>query len=1410
MMTNPIMEGFGNAKTVRNNNSSRFGKHFDIQFSSNGVILGAVTTVYLLEKPRICQHLEGERNYHIFYMLAKAPKPIRDLPSVALTKWENYFILNQKGTVAEVTTWNDEEEFADCHESLFKLGFSNDQRTELYVMLAACLSLGNIKFDAGKEGSEVKDTKLLSRCAEQLQVEPTMILDAITFKTMGGGKISTYKSPLDPLRANIARNSLVMHIYSLCFDWCVQVINDYISVFNAAYCTGVLDIFGFENFATCNSFPQLCINFTNESLHNLFIEHVFKLEQEVYVREEVEWSFVSYEDNQHVIDLIAKRPLCILGLLDEGCTTGSGKDSSVLENCHSTFGSEAKNAKYKAYMKPKKASDKTFIVSHYAGEVIYTIEGFVEKNKDELSADIMALLEVHTRFDQLKQLAQNDSKKKEEAAAAKEAFKPGARRGGGGGGGGGPGLKKKTVGKTFSESLSSLMEKLRSTEHHYIRCLKPNQTLKAGDWDNDFMLKQLAYSGTLEVTQIRKAGLNVRRPLKHFYQYYRICADDPASLRAGTVTKRCELLLKQLAVDPNKYRVGKTLLFLQNNDIIDRLDKVREHRILGLVITLQSFFRMLKYFVAYRKIRRAILRLQGFCKSWEIRRAYIDVRVSARLLQRHARTYLAHKKFQDMLEDLDLTKERKRAILLKILHPERYGKTRIGLSGKRRGRVLLKPGKVKSRDDDGKAEYMEMPKFQVSHEGWLSVRIGKLSKAVKYYVSLKQGTLTLFEDHESLDAVLSYNLAVCELQGYSSPAMRRDVNGLTDLPHLSTTASGKVKPTTSLTVVRKDELYAHKVRGFRAIGRRIKGTLWGSNSIVMEIEPDVQRSVELLATWGDKIEEAMHEAMLVDSYKMQVNLDGEEEDKPVNQKVATIIKEGYMRKRKTGNNKLQDLKRSWERRYCVLYNDGKLRYYESRDKAEEKGSLDLRFFALHEEDEDLEIDDEEEGEERQSLKLANQFFKIEKGKQFGLHSGQKAFFLASPERAVADEWIATLQTTLAILYQKSPIFSQDFLRVSLMDGTFTTMVMDEATRTRDVVRYMCKKHCLNNESEWGLIEQWDHPGLPGGTSERKLPNDELLLDQTVLAWEHAARKRYGLVSMVPQLAFQLVLRKQTSLLPHARTKKEQHLEFCQALADMREGRFTTGNKEEVFELAGLAIFKDLHVGIGDGGEAEDMKEIVLEEGQLTGQLHHYLPYHWFRSLEAKRSPVQKQTVADWDGAVVRAFNDLTRGALDEIHHDGADRFATPTRKIVAAFRMETEMNAVAATRMFIERVRLAPLCFSAQYVAEMWSVDKILKILVVINYGGLHIYRLGASPTLLSTFDFNTLVSWQSMNDMLIINIIYAAKGEVNKRREKLRFLTRESIQMRTLLSRYAEVVLADLVKKMKLEGAHGEATESY
>ena len=306
-----------------------------------------------------------------------------------------------------------------------------------------------------------------------------------------------------------------------------------------------------------------------------------------------------------------------------------------------------------------------------------------------------------------------------------------------------------------------------------------------------------------------------------------------------------------------------------------------------------------------------------------------------------------------------------------------------------------------------------------------------------------------------------------------------------------------------------------------------------------------------------------------------------------------------------------------------------------------------------------------------------------------------------PHMQVCDEWISTLQTTLSILYQKSPLFSQDFLRVYMMDGTFTTMPLTETTKTRDVVKFMCKKHTLNNESEFGLLELWDHPGINGNMSERKLPNDELLLDQTMLTWEQAARKRFGIVNTVPHTAFKLVMRKLSSLLPQARTKKEQHLEFCQAMADLKDGRFTVEDKSEIFDLAALAIFKDLQEGLS---EAEQEEELVLEEGQLTAQLHHYLPSYWFKALENKKSSMRQQQIEEWDRKVVQSFNELTRSELRE------DECITEVRKIVYSFRLETELNALASTRMFIERVRLAPLCFSAQYIAEMWSVDKILKV----------------------------------------------------------------------------------------------------
>ena len=217
MMTNPIMEGMGNAKTIRNNNSSRFGKHFDVQFGEAGEILGAFTSVYLLEKPRIALHMKGERNYHVFYMLCKAPAEVRE--PVGLEKWQDYGILNMEGTVAEVTTWNDNAEFKDMHTSMLNLGFSSEQRQECYLMLSSVMQLGNVKFNADGDGSVPADPAQLARCATMLQVETAALTEAVTSKTMGGGAIEKYKKPLEVSQALTARNSLLMHIYSLVFDW---------------------------------------------------------------------------------------------------------------------------------------------------------------------------------------------------------------------------------------------------------------------------------------------------------------------------------------------------------------------------------------------------------------------------------------------------------------------------------------------------------------------------------------------------------------------------------------------------------------------------------------------------------------------------------------------------------------------------------------------------------------------------------------------------------------------------------------------------------------------------------------------------------------------------------------------------------------------------------------------------------------------------------------------------------------------------------------------------------------------------------------------------------------------------------------------------------------------------------------
>ena len=1446
MQTNPVMEAIGNAKTVRNNNSSRFGKHFDIQFDEKGAILGAFTSIYLLEKPRITEHMKGERNYHVFYMICKSDNTIRD--PINCKNWEMYKICSQAGTVAEVTSWNDNAEMKDMHAAYLKLGFSEKQRTELYTMFSIGLHLGNVEFedsDSG-EGCAITTPETLELTAEMLQVAPEDLGQAVTAKTMGGGVIEVFLKPLEARQARGAASSLIQYIYCLCFDWCVDVVNDYIAVGSCDFAVGVLDIFGFENF-TLNSFPQLCINFTNESLHNLFIEHVFKLEQETYIREEVDWQFVEYEDNQPTLDLIAKRPVCVYGLLDEGCSSGAGTDSSVLSNFNGVFKDPKK---HKSYIKPKKSADKCFCIAHYAGEVTYDITGFVEKNKDELSVDIEELLNEKTKFEQLQALARRDAEKKADADAAKAA--PTKKNKGGG-------KKKKTVSRTFGDSLVALMTKLRATEHHYIRCLKPNQTLKAGDWDNEFMYRQLAYSGTLEVTEIRKAGLNVRRPLAHFYRYYKICADDQTMLRAGTVTKRTELLLDQLGIDENKWRVGKTLVFLKDYEIMDQLDKLREEKIVEYVIILQSYFRMCKDLQHFRRFRRYVCRIQGYIKTQVIREAFEEVCQATRVVQKYARRRIYYNNYNHIMEEhrpkegeegeMDFPKAREamhKSLIklnpsLSFFAPARRDSTggmarRGSAGGERRASASGGVGRRASLSDDP-----SMPRFRNRHKAWLTAKYGKGGKTEQCFAYMRLGMFTLFKDENLALPLISFPLSATTLTSEGTT-----VRLTTPLPpSLSALAAAKKKGAAGGKG--KGAAAAAEPSGVPTLTEEIVLTPPTSGEEQSGLTP-----VDRLNQFKKKLEEGIAEAQSMDSdLNLAFNLGVDVEAKPEDS--LEVVTEGYLHTKflqldegqpvdsKTMHRAWEAHKEGWARAYFVLLNNGKLKYYESAGaagmpvgKRVELGEINLRLFAVTEVEEEFDASEAAADAEKAKkggkggkagntgkakskvkpveMKIEGEFYSLVKGKQFDLRNGRMIFRLASGVPAIAEEWLNTLTAATTTMYQKSPVFAQNFIKVHLLNGEVSRQLINENTVCVNLVKRMCKEFSLNNDTEWGLYELWDYPDLPGmpGMKERKVPNMEVLLDQTMLKWEVATRIRWGMVAAMPENSFKLVLRKSSSLTPTTRSKEELSLEYRQAMIDFREGAFAleeseanpdgllTEEQEEVWDLAACAAFKDAFdkrlaeaaAAEEEGGlTAERARELQrmlehnitdMEPGDLDGMEAEYLPASWWAAGDPAKPKLE-----GWRKKICERFHALL---VEEIMDTGDSMGLT--KRLMFDYRMEADPNAYSIMNLFVDRIRRAPKCFAMQFMAHLWSQERTHGVVLQVNYLGLHIYTPGEAQTLMCSFQFlDSLVSWLALNDMLTVHVVH----KPTKRSAKLHFLTREAMQIKTMLTRYSEAVLQEL-----------------
>lgn len=369
--TNPILEAFGNAKTVRNDNSSRFGKYINIYFSSKGAIEGGNIEQYLLEKSRIVGQNKGERNYHIFYALVDGLSG-DEKRKLELNKPADYAYLNS-GNMLTCEGRNDSLEFADLRSAFKVLNFTDAEVWSMFSLLAAILHLGNLKFKSYNlnniDSSEVADALNANRIASLLGVNKSKLCEALTRKTMVVHG-DTVISPLTASAAVDGRDALVKAIYGHIFERIVEVINKALHRDQqlSSNSVGILDIFGFENFDS-NSFEQLCINYANENLQQFFVKHIFKLEQEQYAKEGIAWTNINYIDNQENLDTIGLKPMNLLSLIDEESRFPKGTDITLLSKLH------VNHSDKNCYIAPKSTHEHRFGVKHFAGDVFYDIKG---------------------------------------------------------------------------------------------------------------------------------------------------------------------------------------------------------------------------------------------------------------------------------------------------------------------------------------------------------------------------------------------------------------------------------------------------------------------------------------------------------------------------------------------------------------------------------------------------------------------------------------------------------------------------------------------------------------------------------------------------------------------------------------------------------------------------------------------------------------------------------------------------------------------------------------------------------------------------------------------------------------------------------------------------------------------------
>uniref|UniRef100_A0A8C6UC77 Myosin Ic, paralog b n=1 Tax=Neogobius melanostomus TaxID=47308 RepID=A0A8C6UC77_9GOBI len=604
LQSNPVLEAFGNAKTLRNDNSSRFGKYMDIQFDFKGAPVGGHIINYLLEKSRVVHQNHGERNFHIFYQLIEGGEEDL-LRRLGLERNSQQYQFLVKGNCPKVSSINDRSEWKAVKKALTVIGFNEDEIEELLNIIASVLHLGNVQY-GGEDGTACITTdtqiKYLSRL---LGVNGALLTEALTHKKIIA-KGEELVSPLNLEQASSARDALSKAVYGRTFTWLVNKINASLAYKDDSSkhysVIGLLDIYGFEVSKTTGNFEQFCINYCNEKLQQLFIELTLKSEQDEYEAEGITWEPVQYFNNKIICDLVEEKFKGIISILDEECLRpGDASDITFLEKLEGTVGGHAHFVTHKlADGKTRKVMGRDeFRLLHYAGEVNYNVMCMSENkilnqcfDREELS-----------------------DKKRPETAATQ-----------------------------FKASLAKLMEILMSKEPSYVRCIKPNDAKQAGRFDEVLIRHQVKYLGLMENLRVRRAGFSYRRHYEVFLRRYKSLCPETWPNWQGKKQDGVATLVKHLGYKPEEYKMGRSKIFIRFPKTLFATEDALETRKHGIATKLQAGWRGYSQKSKYQKLRNAAIVFQAYWRGILARRRAQRKRQAANTIRRFIKGFIYRRK----------------------------------------------------------------------------------------------------------------------------------------------------------------------------------------------------------------------------------------------------------------------------------------------------------------------------------------------------------------------------------------------------------------------------------------------------------------------------------------------------------------------------------------------------------------------------------------------------------------------------------------------------------------------------------------------------------------------------------------------------------------------------------------------